>query len=133
MARLFYIQIVDDRYALYASNNVKRQIIQYPARGPILDRNGKILVQNEPFYDIMVIPKQVKAFDTIEFCKLLNIDRAEFDKRWAKAIKYSPNLSSIFEKQISAETYASLQERLSEFPGFFSSTRYLRAYPDSVA
>ena len=133
LARLFYIQIIDDRYAIYASNNVRRQVIQYPARGPILDRNGKILVQNEPFYDIMVIPKQVKPFDTVEFCKLLNIDRAEFDKRWAKAVKYSPNLSSAFEKQISAQTYASLQERLSEFPGFFSSTRYLRAYPDSVA
>ncbi len=133
LARLFYIQIVDDRYAIYASNNVKRQIIQYPARGPILDRNGKILVQNEPFYDINVIPKQVKPFDTVEFCRLLGIDRAEFDKRWVKAVKYSPNLSSIFEKQISAQTFASLQERLSEFPGFFSSTRYLRAYPDSVA
>ena len=133
LTRLFYIQIIDDRYAIYASNNVKRQIIQYPARGPILDRNGKILVQNEPFYDINVIPKQVKPFDTVEFCRLLGIDRAEFDKRWANAIKYSPNLSSIFEKQISAQTFASLQERLSEFPGFFSSTRYLRAYPDSVA
>jgi penicillin-binding protein 2 len=133
LARLFYIQIIDDRYAIYASNNVRRQIIQYPARGPILDRNGKILVQNEPFYDIMVIPRQVKPFDTVEFCKLLSIDRTEFNKRWIKAMKYSPNLSSIFEKQISATTYASLQERLSEFPGFFSATRYLRTYPDSVA
>jgi penicillin-binding protein 2 len=133
LARLFYIQIIDPKYAIYADNNVRRQIIQYPARGPILDRNGKILVQNEPFYDIMVTPKQVKPFDTVEFCKLLGIDRAEFDKRWIKAMKYSPYLSSIFEKQISAQTFASLQERLSEFPGFFSSTRYLRTYPDSVA
>jgi len=133
IARLFYIQIIDDRYALYASNNVRRQIIQYPARGPITDRNGKILVQNEPFYDIMVIPKQVKPFDTLEFCKLLGIDRAGFDKQWTKAVKYSPYLSSVFEKQISAQTFASLQERLSEFPGFFSATRYLRTYPDSVA
>jgi penicillin-binding protein 2 len=133
LSRLFYIQIIDDRYAIYASNNVRRQVIQYPARGPILDRNGKILVQNEPFYDITVIPKEVKPFDTTELCKLLGIDRAGFDKQWNKAIKYSPHLSSIFEKQISAENYASLQERLSEFPGFYSSTRYLRAYPDSVA
>ncbi len=133
LSRLFYIQIIDDRYALYANNNVRRQVIQYPARGPILDRNGKILVQNEPFYDIMVIPKQVKPFDTAEFCKLLGIDKAGFDKRWAKAMKYSPSLASVFEKQIPAESYASLQERLSEFTGFYSSTRYLRAYPDSVA
>ncbi|HEY2583437.1 MAG TPA: penicillin-binding protein 2 [Mucilaginibacter sp.] len=133
LARLFYIQIIDDRYAIYASNNVRRQVVKYPARGPILDRNGKILVQNEPFYDIMVTPKEVKPFDTVEFCKLLGIDRPAFDKRWNKAVKYSPNSASVFEKQISEQNYASLQERLSEFPGFYSSTRYLRTYPDSVA
>jgi penicillin-binding protein 2 len=133
ITRLFYIQIIDTRYALYASNNVRRQYIQFPQRGAILDRNGKTLVQNVPFYDIMVIPKQVKAFDTAEFCKLLGIDKAGFYKRWEKAMKYSPYLSSAFEKQVPAQTYASLQERLSEFPGFFSSTRYLRTYPDSVA
>ncbi|HEY4323487.1 MAG TPA: penicillin-binding protein 2 [Mucilaginibacter sp.] len=133
LSRLFYIQIIDDRYAIYASNNVRRQVVKYPARGPILDRNGKVLVQNEPFYDIMVTPKEVKPFDTVEFCKLLGIDRAAFDKRWNKAVKYSPNAASVFEKQISEQNYASLQERLSEFPGFYSSTRYLRTYPDSVA
>jgi penicillin-binding protein 2 len=133
IGRLFYIQVIDTRYALYANNNVLRKVIQYPARGPIMDRNGKILVQNVPFYDIMVIPRQVKPFDTAEFCKLLGIDKAGFDKRWVKAMKYSPSLSSIFEKQIPAQTYASLQERLSEFPGFYSDTRYLRTYPDSVA
>ena len=133
LARLFYIQIMDDRYALYASNNVRRQYIIFPARGAILDRHGKVLVQNVPFYDIMVIPKQVKPFDTAEFCRLIGIDRPGFDKRWIKAMKYSPYLSSAFEKQIPAETFAGLQERLSEFPGFFSATRYLRTYPDSVA
>jgi penicillin-binding protein 2 len=133
LVRLFYIQIIDDRYLLYAQGNVLRRVYQNPARGPIFDRNSKILVQNEPFYDIMVIPKQVKPFDTLEFCKLLGIDKAEFAKRFEKSIKYSPNLASVFEKQLSAEVYASFQERLSEFPGFFSSTRYLRTYPDSVA
>jgi penicillin-binding protein 2 len=133
LARLFYIQIIDDRYLLYAQGNVLRRVYLNPARGPIMDRNMRVLVQNEPFYDIMVIPKQVKPFDTIEFCKLLGIDKADFDKRFEKAIRYSPNLSSVFEKQLSAQTYAAFQERLSEFPGFFSSTRYLRTYPDSVA
>lgn len=133
LARLFYIQIIDDKYAIYANNNVRRQIIQYPARGPILDRNGKVLVQNVPFYDIMVTPSQVKPFDTVEFCKLLGIDRAGFDKRWTKAWKYSPNIGSPFEKQLTAQAYASIQERLSEFHGFYSVPRYLRSYPDSVA
>jgi len=133
LARLFYIQIIDDRYTIYANNNVRRQKIINPARGPILDRNGRVLVQNNPFYDIMVTPRQVKPFDTAEFCKLFGIDRAEFNRRMAKAVKYSPNLASVFEKQISPEAYASLQERLSEFPGFYSTTRWLRSYPDSVA
>ena len=131
--KLAYIQLVDDQYSLSASKNVLRPIKQYPARGPILDRNRRVLVQNEVFYDISVIPKQVKPFDTLEFCKLLNIDKTEFDTRWEKAIKYSPNLPSIFEKQLSAEAFASIQERLSEFTGFFSTTRYLRTYPDSTA
>jgi penicillin-binding protein 2 len=133
VAKLFYIQIIDDHYRLYATKNVLRPVKQYPARGPILDRNGKILVQNEAFYDIMVTPKEVKPFDTLEFCKLLGISKDEFEDRFKKAIKYSPSLPSIFEKQLSAETYASLQERLSEFTGFFSTTRYLRTYPDSTA
>lgn len=132
-AKLFYIQIIDDQYSLSATKNVLRPIKQYPARGPILDRNGKVLVQNEVFYDIMVIPKQVKPFDTLEFCKLLNIDKTEFDKRFEKAVKYSPYLSSPFEKQLSVQAFAPIQERLSEFPGFFSTPRYLRTYPDSTA
>lgn len=133
LARLFYIQIIDPKYAIYASNNVRRPIIQYPARGPILDRNGKVLVQNEAFYDIMVTPIDVKAFDTAEFCKLLGIDKDGFNKRWEKACKHSIRQPSVFEKQLTAEAYASIQERLPEFPGFSSTTRYLRNYPDSVA
>src|ERR1700755_2195915 len=133
LARLYYIQIVDDRYLLYAQGNVLRRVYVNPARGPIMDRNLKVLVQNEAFYDIMVTPKDVKPFYTLEFCKLLNIDKAEFDKRFEKAVKYSPRLQSVFEKQLSAQAFAAIQERLSEFPGFDSSPRYLRAYPDSVA
>ncbi|HEK21594.1 MULTISPECIES: penicillin-binding protein 2 [unclassified Mucilaginibacter] len=133
LARLFYIQVVDDRYFLYAQNNVIRRLIQYPARGPILDRNGKIMVQNEPVYDIMVVPKQVKPFDTLEFCKLLDIDKDGFDKRMIKARKYSPYRSSVFEKQITAQQYASFMERLSEFPGFDAIQRPIRTYPDSTA
>jgi len=133
LARLFYLQIIDDRYLLYAQGNVLRKIYVNPARGPIMDRNHKILVENQPFYDIMVTPNQVKSFDTAEFCKLLDIDTAEFKKRFAKAVKYSRTQQSVFDKQLSQEASAAFQERLSEFPGFNLSTRYLRTYPDSVA
>jgi len=133
LGRLFYIQIIDDRYAFFANRNVLRTTIVYPARGAILDRNGKILVQNEPVYDIMVIPKQVLPFDTMEFCHMVGIDKAGFDKRFSKAKKYSPYRASIFEKQISVRLYAPFQERLSDFPGFYVQPRTVRTYPDSIA
>ncbi len=134
LGRLYYIQIVDDRYALFANKNVLRKTVIYPARGAIFDRNGKVLVQNVPVYDILVTPKKVKPFDTLEFCRMLGIDKAGFDKRFDKAKKYSPYRPSIFEKQISVEVYAPLQERLQdEFPGFTAQPRTVRTYPDSVA
>lgn len=133
LARLYYIQIVDDRYVTIAKGNVIKQIPLFPARGVILDRNGKTLVTNELVYDITVIPKDVKPFDTVEFCKLVGIPKEEFDKRLEKAKVYSPNLSSPFEKQLSPTLYASLQERMSEFPGFTVQPHPIRAYPDSIA
>ncbi|RYZ99708.1 MAG: penicillin-binding protein 2 [Sphingobacteriaceae bacterium] len=133
LGRLFYIQVIDDRYFLSANNNVIRKNILFPARGPILDRNGKLLVQNEPVYDLMVVPKQVLPFDTVEFCKLIGIDKTGFDKRFEKARKYSPYRESVFEKQLSVEFYRSLQERLSDFPGFYGQLRSVRSYPDSIA
>jgi len=133
IGRLFYIQIVDDKYLAFAQNNVIRRFIKYPDRGAILDRHNKILVQNEHVYDILVIPKQVQEFDTLQFCKLLQIDKKGFDQRWEKAKKYSYFRSSVFEKQLSAKLYNSFQEHLFEFPGFFVQPRTVRTYPDSVA
>lgn len=131
--RLFYLQIIDDSYLLSANNNVLRKVVVYPARGVILDRNGKILVQNEPVYDLMVTPREVKAFDTLALCQLIDIDKEGFDKRFQKAVGFSPYRASIFEKQLSAETYARLQEKLFQFRGFYVQNRTVRNYPDSVA
>jgi penicillin-binding protein 2 len=133
IGRLFYIQIVDDKYLAFAQNNVIRRFIKYPDRGAILDRRGKILVQNEHVYDILVIPKQVHEFDTLQFCKLLQLTKKEFDQRWQKARVYSNFRPSIFEKQVSAKLYNSFQEHLFEFPGFFVQQRSVRTYPDSCA
>lgn len=133
LMRIFYIQVISDKYLLSANNNVLRKILIYPARGIILDRNEKILVQNEPVYDLMVIPREVTPFDTLEFCKLIGIDKEGFDKRFKKARNYSPYKASIFEKQLSAQTYATFQEKLYEFGGFFVQNRTVRRYPDSTA
>jgi len=133
LGRLYYIQLIDPQYTVSANNNVLRKILLFPGRGPILDRNNKFLVENEPVYDIMVVPREVKPFDTLEFCKLLGIDKEGFDKRWKKAVTYSRGLSSAFEKQLPVRSYAALSEHMTEFPGFSALERSVRHYPDSVA
>jgi penicillin-binding protein 2 len=131
--RLFFIQIVADKYVLSANNNVLRYVTQYPARGLVYDRNGKLLVFNEAAYDLMVIPRQVKNIDTAELCRLLEIDKEEFIKRVATARNYSPYRPSIFESQITRENYGYLEEKMFRFPGFFVQPRTLRKYTYPIA
>lgn len=133
VARLFYLQIIDDRYLLSANNNVMRKVIVYPARGVILDRDGQVLVQNEPVYDIMVTPREVKDIDTLLLCNLLNIDTADFNTRMKKAKAHSPYRASQFMKQVSSITFAKFQEHLYKFRGFYYQNRTVRSYPDSIA
>ena len=131
--RLFYIQVVDDSYKLSANNNVIRLITDFPARGLIYDRKGKLLVYNEPVYDLMIIPKQAKNIDSLELCNLIGITTQEYSEKYKKANAYSPVKASVFEKQLSVETYATFQEKLYKFPGFFVQLRTLRKYPDPMA
>ncbi len=132
LGRLFYLQIIDDSYELSANNNVLRYVTQYPARGLIYDRNGKLLVYNEAVYDLMVLPRQVKDIDTLEFCRLLDITPEGFVQRMKKARDYSRFKPSLFEKQISKETYGYLEEKMYRFPGFFVQPRTLRKYPEPM-
>jgi penicillin-binding protein 2 len=129
LVRLFYIQVIDKSYALSANNNVLRYVTQYPARGLIYDRNGTLLVYNEAVYDLMVLPRQVKEIDTAEFCRLLEITIEGFNERMEKAKSYSKFKPSLFEKQISKETYGYLEEKMYRFPGFFVQPRTIRFYP----
>ena len=131
--RLAYLQIIDDTYKELADRNALRHITQYPSRGLIYDRHGKLLVYNEAVYDLMVIPKQVRLKDTNEFCSLLKISREDFIKKMDKAKKYSYYAPSIFEKQISKEDFAPIQEKIYEYEGFYAQKRTLRYYPDGVA
>ena len=131
--RLLYIQVIDDTYAELADRNALRYVTQYPSRGLIYDRNGKLMVYNEVVYDLMVIPRQVKDIDTNRFCSLVKITKEDFDKKMEKAKKYSMYAPSFFEKQISKEDFASLQEKMYMFQGFYAQKRTIRSYPDSVA
>ena len=133
LLRLLYIQVIDRSYTLSANNNVLRYVTQYPARGLIYDRNGKLLVYNEAVYDLMVIPRQVKDLDTAELCRILEITPEGFAERMKKARDYSPMLASAFEKQITKQTYGYLEEKLYEFNGFYVVPRTLRSYPMSIA
>ena len=133
VARLFYLQIIDDSYIISANRNALRFVTNYPARGLIYDRNNNLLVYNEADYDLMIVPKQVKPFDTIEFCHLLGITKEECLIKLQKAREYSPYAASIFEKQISKENYGYLQEKLYKYRGFYIQSRTLRKYPLSIA
>ena len=133
IARLFYLQIIDDSYIVSANRNVLRIVTQYPARGLIFDRNNKLLVYNEVVYDLMIIPNQVKEIDTLELCNLIGINKDDFIEKLEKSREYSTYSPSIFEKQISKESYGYIQEKLYKYRGFFVQTRTLRKYPDPIA
>jgi penicillin-binding protein 2 len=131
--RLFIIQVVKESYRLSADNNVLRYITQYPARGLIYDRNGKLIVINQAAYDLMVIPSLTLRMDTISFCDLLGISGELFRERMSAALNYSRRAPSVFLKQISVETYARFQESMFMYPGFYVQPRTLRKYSKPVA
>ncbi len=134
IGRLFYIQILDNKYQISPLNNASiKKVYDYPERGYVYDRNGKLLVANQQSYDLMIIPREVKPLDTIEFCNLLKIDKAFFLKQFKKAKKYSPRLPSPFVSQISKNDYAFLQEKLHKFKGFYIQKRSIREYPMKIA
>lgn len=127
--RLFQIQIIDDKYALIAEKISLRKQTVYPQRGLIFDRNDKLLVYNEPVYDLMVsVPIKLNGIDTLAFCKLLDINKEKFIQLLAKAKRGSYRGKSVFKKNISNVTYARIQERLYEFKGFFFEIRQDRNY-----
>ncbi len=133
LGKLFYIQIVSDKYFLSANNNALRKIYVFPARGVILDRNNIILAQNQPVYDLLVTPNKVKPFDTLSLCQIIGIDLPEFRKKFRNALVQSKYQPSIFQKLLSIQTYATLQEKLFNFSGFYVQKRTIRYYPDSIA
>lgn len=139
IARLLYVQILTDDYREAADMNSRRKVVQYPSRGLIYDRTGKLLVSNQPVYDIVIVPKEVAPFDSVDFCQTVGIDmptlRKLFDNvrlqiRRRRASQHKP---VIFLRQISDETYAALQEKLYRLKGFYAQRRTLRKYEYPVA
>src|SRR5450759_2204725 len=133
LVRLFIIQVVKNTYRLSADNNVLRYVPQYPARGLILDRNGKLIVFNQAAYVLMVVPSQVANIDTVGFCDLRGFSSDLFSKQMRLAINYARRAPSVFLKQVSNETYARFQEKMFMYSGFYVQPRTLRKYSKPVA
>lgn len=140
IGRLFSLQVADDRYKQNAMSNAFLRRVIYPARGLMYDRNGRLLVFNQPAYDVMLIPKDVgKNLDTLALCDALGITIEEFHQKWAdmKNPRRNPGYSSYTPQKLishlSQEDYGRLQEKLYMFPGFFVQKRTIRQYSSPAA
>jgi penicillin-binding protein 2 len=134
IVRLFALQVASDDWKNKGSKLTEREMVVYPSRGNIFDRNGKVLVTNQTVYDLMVLPKEVKPFDTTAFCELLDITVIEMREALKRAVTY-PNVrykpSPVIKQLLPAE-YAKFAEKLYSYPGFFVQARTLRLYPESL-
>jgi len=136
ITRLFYLQVIEDKYKEQANDNAFLTQTIYPARGVIYDRQGRELVYNQVAYDLVVTMRNMKGLDTLAFCQTLDIDVEQFEKR-IKEIKSSRGYSSytqqVFTSQITGEEYANIEQTLWRFPGFDIRTRTIRQYKYPIA
>jgi len=128
LVRLFFLQVIFHEENTGIDNIAIETVYDYPERGYIYDRNGELLVSNQPAYDVMVVPSEVKTLDTLELCGLLEISKEEFRERLIKASDYSRKKPSVIVHQLSKDDYAVLQEKLRKFQGFYIQKRMLRSY-----
>ncbi|MBO7290875.1 MAG: penicillin-binding protein 2 [Bacteroidaceae bacterium] len=134
IARLFSIQLGNEDYKTLAESNAYYTKTVYPARGHMYDRNGKLLVYNQPSYDITFIPREIKGVDIDELCQALGITREEYDERMkrVKDKRLNPGYSTYTEQdlitQLSGEDFARFQENMFRFPGFYLRKRSIRQY-----
>ena len=134
IVRLFMLQIMSDDYKKNADSNAFLQKIQYPSRGVIYDRTGKLLVYNQPAYDITVVMKEITQLDTLDLCNTLKIT-PEFVRKRFSDLKdrrlnpgYSPYTNQVFLTQLSGEDCGIFQEKMFKFPGFYIQRRTIRQY-----
>ena len=133
--RLFTLQLMSDDYKKNADSNAFLKKIEYPSRGVITDRHGKLLVYNQPAYDIMVVMNEESGrLDTADFCKSLGITKEFFIKRmndikdYSKNPGYSRYTQQLFMSQLSNEEFSIFQEKIFRFPGFYVQQRSIRQY-----
>ena len=133
--RLFTLQITSDDYKKSADSTAFLKKVEFPSRGVISDRNGKLLVYNQPSYDIMVVMNEANGrLDTLDFCQALGISKEEFDRRMAtmkdrnRNPGYSRFTQQLFMSQLSDKDFSIFQEKMYRFPGFYVQKRSVRQY-----
>lgn len=137
--RLAFLQLMSEDYKTYADSNAFLNKVLYPSRGGIYDRNGTLLVYNQPAYDIMVVMREVSGLDTLDLCRTLGMTKEEFDNRMSvikdrnKNPGYSTYTQQLFLGQIPAEEFSVFQEKLFRFRGFYVRERAIRRYRYSHA
>lgn len=138
--RLFDLQVNQDKYKDSAISNAFLKRVIYPARGLVYDRDGRLVVFNQPAYDVMLIPKDVSSdIDTLALCDVLGITIEEFRHKWQdmKDPRRNPGYSAYTPQKLishlSQEDFGRLQEKLYMFPGFFIQKRTVREYNTSAA
>ena len=137
--RLFQIQILDTRYRNSADNNALYYRTIYPTRGVIYDRKGRMIVSNQPSFDVMVVMRNVRNLDTLAFCKSLDITTEFFENRMddirnrRKNPGYSPYTEQVFLAQLSFEEISDFRENLYRFDGFGITQRQQRKYSYEAA
>ena len=132
IVRLFIIQIIDDRYKIDSSNNSRGYSTIYPTWGIIHDRNDRILVGNKVVYDLLVTPREVTEFDTLAFCRILDIDTLFVREKMAEYKRFRTRIgwqTLTFLKQLPPERYMKFAEVEFKFPGFRGQARSVREYP----
>ena len=134
IVRLFGLQIMSDDYKKHADSNAFLKKVQYPSRGVIYDRTDKLLVYNQPAYDIMVVMKEITSLDSLDLCRTLQITPDLLRKRFRDLKNrklnpgYSPYTNQVFLSQLSAEECGVFQEKQFKFPGFYIQRRTIRQY-----
>jgi penicillin-binding protein 2 len=126
--RLFFLQVVNSTYKRSATKNVLREVIEFPSRGLIYDRNGKLLVYNQSVYDLMATPTEIGRFDTTTLCNIIDVSKETLIAELKKARQYSKRKPSVVAKLIPPARYALLKEKMFKYPGFYLQTRIIRNY-----
>ena len=133
IVRLISLQLINSSYKSLSDDNAVIENEVFPERGYIYDRNNKLLVSNQPVYDLIAIPENITAFDTLQLAKIINISKSELQDKLSTARKFSMKLPYVIVNQISKERNAIIQEKIWKFTGFYLQKKSLREYPNPIA